>query len=97
MFARAVYGRLCPTSAEERREAYTQAMGALSRQPGFVAAYYFSPEEDQDGLLSISLWESKETVLEAMAQPEVQSAHSGFSMLLATPPRNRVVAVEVEG
>lgn len=96
MFARVVYGRLRSVSTEERREADEEAMGTLKRQPGFVAAYYFSPEEDQEGLLSISLWESKGAALEAMAQGEVQAAHSGFSVLLAAPPRNRIVAVEVE-
>ena len=64
MFARVVHGRIRTVSLKERREAHKQAADALSRQPGFLGAYYFSPREGEAGLLSISLWETKESALQ---------------------------------
>jgi len=96
VFARVVYGRLRAISADEKHEAYQQAADALGRQPGFVGAYYFSPLPGEAGLLSVSLWETKESALEAMAHGQVQGAHVSFSTLLAAPPENRLLEVEFE-
>jgi heme-degrading monooxygenase HmoA len=96
VFARVVVGQLRSVSQEERREAYRRAADALSRQPGFRGAYYFCPPEGVPALLSISLWETKESALEAMAQGTVHGAHLAFSTLLAAPPENRFLEVELQ-
>ncbi len=97
MFARVVYGRTRAVNSEEKRAAAASAVSALKSQPGFVAAYYFQGEENEETVLSVSLWETREVLLAAVANGQVQGALGRFSLLLAAPPTNKIVEIVGHG
>ncbi len=93
MFARIVYAKLRDVPLAEKTAAMETVVAAFKQEAGFVAAYYFAGQEDKETLVSISLWQTREDLLNALSQPAVQNAHKAWGMLLAAPSTNHIVPV----
>jgi heme-degrading monooxygenase HmoA len=94
MIARVVYGKLrSDADAAERAAAWEQAVDACEGIEGFHGLYFLEPPEGQEGVLMVSFWDSVERAAAAVNGRKLWTGLSGFSLIVATPPRTEYYPV----
>lgn len=88
MIARVVYGKIrTDADAEQKAAAWQEAVKAHEGLPGFQGVYLLEPPEGESGVLMVSLWDNMEDAVAALHGRSLWTGLSGFSLIVAEPPR----------